>query len=286
MLVWFIVFILLCIFIAIISSIADNNRFIVSDHELTSDKIKKDCTIAFLSDLHSNSFGKGNIKLIEAVKASKPDIIIMGGDMVTSISGETEEKRMDIAVNLTKALSDYRIYYGIGNHEYRMFLYREDFEDNFDILMRRLKENGVHVLRNEKEHIDEFNIDIQGLEIERRYYKRGIKVIMEDDYLTSLIDKPDPESYKILMAHNPEFFEQYAKVADLVLSGHFHGGIVRLPFVGGVISSRLSLFPKYDGGRYDEYGAAMIVSKGLGSHTIPLRVFNPCELCVIKLKKI
>ena len=88
-----------------------------------------------------------------------------------------------------------------------------------------------------------------------------------------------------MLAHNPEYFANYAKYgADLILSGHVHGGVVRLPFVGGCASPAIRLFPKYSDGLYTLQNKKMVVSCGLGSHTIPMRIFNPGELTVISLK--
>ncbi|MDE7197816.1 MAG: hypothetical protein K2O15_02920, partial [Lachnospiraceae bacterium] len=85
--------------------------------------------------------------------------------------------------------------------------------------------------------------------------------------------------------HNPVYFDAYeAWGADLVVSGHVHGGIMRLPVLGGVISPALTLFPKYDGGVFYEKESTMILSRGLSSHTLPIRIFNPGELIVIDLK--
>lgn len=87
-----------------------------------------------------------------------------------------------------------------------------------------------------------------------------------------------------MIAHNPEYFPAYAEWgADLVLSGHVHGGLMRLPFLGGVIAPSMKLFPKYDGGVFEEHGSTMILSRGLGTHTLPIRIFNPGELVVIRL---
>ena len=89
------------------------------------------------------------------------------------------------------------------------------------------------------------------------------------------------------LAHNPEYFDAYAGWgADLTVSGHVHGGIMRFPFVGGIISPRLFTFPRSYGGEYDRDGHKLIVSCGLGTHTIHVRVFNPGELSVIDVKKI
>ena len=87
-----------------------------------------------------------------------------------------------------------------------------------------------------------------------------------------------------MLAHNPAYFEAYASWgADLTLSGHVHGGIMRLPWLGGVLSTSLTLFPKYDGGEFRLGEKRMIVSRGLGSHTIPIRIFNPAELVAVEL---
>ena len=108
---------------------------------------------------------------------------------------------------------------------------------------------------------------------------------MSSEYLDGLIGKAEEESYQILLAHNPEYFETYADWgADLTLSGHVHGGIMRLPVLGGVISPKLVLFPKYDGGHFIRKDAHMVLSRGLGMHTIPIRIFNPAELVLIHLK--
>ena len=88
------------------------------------------------------------------------------------------------------------------------------------------------------------------------------------------------------MAHHPEFFERYTEWgANLTLSGHNHGGMVRLPLLGGIVSPQYQLFPKYDGGKYEKGENTMILSRGLGTHTIKIRFFNVPELCMIELKE-
>ena len=102
---------------------------------------------------------------------------------------------------------------------------------------------------------------------------------MTGAYLEKKLGRPDRSRFNILIAHNPSYFPAYAEFgADLVLSGHVHGGIARIPFLGGVISPALRLFPKYDGGRYREGESVMILGRGLGTHTIPVRFLNPGEL--------
>ena len=96
----------------------------------------------------------------------------------------------------------------------------------------------------------------------------------------------DERFYTVLLAHNPEYFSSYAEWgADLTLSGHVHGGVARVPIWGkGVISPGLKLFPKYDGGIFRKGQAVMVLSRGLGMHTIPIRLFHPGELWVVEFK--
>ena len=109
---------------------------------------------------------------------------------------------------------------------------------------------------------------------------------MEENYLTEILGRRPEGLYTVLLAHNPDYFPRYAGWgADLTLSGHVHGGVARVPFWGkGVISPGYRLFPKYDGGIFREGQAVMVLSRGLGMHTIPIRLFNPGELWVIDLK--
>ncbi|MDE6892596.1 MAG: hypothetical protein K2P50_12455, partial [Lachnospiraceae bacterium] len=105
---------------------------------------------------------------------------------------------------------------------------------------------------------------------------------MEVSYLDRLIGRPDKSRATVLIAHNPRYFEVYAGWgADFVVSGHVHGGLMRLPFLGGVISPALKLFPKYDGGEFHEGKSTLILGRGLGTHTLPIRIFNPGEVVVI-----
>ncbi len=111
-------------------------------------------------------------------------------------------------------------------------------------------------------------MDIYGIEIEREYYGKFKSVKMDVSYLEALLGKADPSRFSVLIAHNPDYFETYVKWgANLVVSGHVHGGLMRLPYLGGVISPAFKLFPVYDGGEFEKDGAVMILSRGLGTYT-------------------
>ena len=131
--------------------------------------------------------------------------------------------------------------------------------------------------------LPEYGIAIYGAEIGEDYYQRIWLAQMDPDYLNGILGQAPEELFTVLLAHNPDYFPQYAAWgADLTLSGHVHGGVVRIPVWGkGVISPAWRLFPKYDGGIFREGAKTMVLSRGMGSHTIPVRIFNPAELWVI-----
>ena len=148
-----------------------------------------------------------------------------------------------------------------------------------------MRRAGVVLLENESVLLPETGIRIFGVEIDMDYYKKLRKSVMKVSYLNSLLGRPCADEYNILLAHNPDYFQAYAGWgADLVLSGHVHGGIMRLPVLGGVLSPALRLFPRYDGGLYEEGKSKMVLGRGLGTHTLPIRVFNPGELIVVRLE--
>lgn len=248
----------------------------------TGKSLEKVCRFAFLSDLHNHSYGKNNEKLLTAIDEAKPDFIVSAGDMLVAKPGHS----METAIQLMRDLaSQYPVYYGNGNHEYRLRIYQKKYGDMYQKYKEVLDSCGIHHLANEKKILSfgKRKINICGLEIDRKYYKRFEKTAMEDAYIESEVGKK-PNLFTILIAHNPEYFPQYANWgAELTLSGHVHGGIVRFPKLGGLVSPQLRLFPKYDGGVYKINGKYMILSRGLGTHTIPIRIFNRAELIIIDL---
>ena len=138
---------------------------------------------------------------------------------------------------------------------------------------------GIEPLVNARVMLSEYGVEICGAQIDRVYYKRFKAQPMEQGYLAGILGKADESMYTILLAHNPDYFPQYAAWgADLVLSGHVHGGMMRLLILGGVVSPAFKFFPKYDGGIFKQGKSTMILSRGLGMHTIPIRIFNPGEL--------
>lgn len=259
----------------------DSNRFVVQKYYLQTEKLEEEVRFLFLSDLHNKEYGPGNVRLLEEIQKQNPDFILIGGDMLNAKPGASFEK----TVSFLKVLSSkYKVYYALGNHEYRARIYPETYGTLYNDFRSALKDTGIRFLDNEHVQIGEKKIWITGLTIDKYYYKRFVKRKMKPGYLESVLGEKSGDQYQILLAHNPDYFRDYAQwKPDLVLSGHVHGGVIKLPFLGGVVAPSLRPFPHYDGGLFEEYGCKMILSRGLGMHTIPVRLFNPGELILVEL---
>ncbi|MCM1100129.1 MAG: metallophosphoesterase [Clostridium sp.] len=282
---WNIVFTVLfvIVLVSLWIMIYDGNRFVVREHVFCDARIRRNVRAVVLADLHNKRYGRDNERLIAAVRKLAPDMILVAGDLLTARRGA----ELDTALHLLEELSkDYPIYYGNGNHEQRMALYPEVYGDMAGRYGEGLRKLGISPLANAHVCLADCGITIYGAELDKFYYKRFRVQPMDPGYMESILGKPDKSSYSILLAHNPDYFPRYADWgADLVLAGHVHGGLVRVPFWGrGVASPNIRFFPKYDGGRFDEKGSVMLVSRGLGVHTIPVRLFNPGEILCLEFK--
>ncbi len=217
--------------------------------------------IAQVSDLHNAEFGKDNARLLDKLREASPDLIVLTGDLVDS-------RRTDIEIAVSFAEQAVKIaptYYVTGNHEARLA--------DYGVLREGLLAAGVTVLENQAAVLT-------------RGTDRVTLYGLQDPAFGDSPALPETEDLLILLAHRPEYFERYAaQGADLVLSGHAHGGQVRLPFLGGLIAPGQGFLPKYDAGIYKEYGAVMAVSRGLGNSIIPIRVNDPPELVILILQK-
>lgn len=272
---------LLVVFFLIVMVI-DVNRFVTVTYRVTSSKLKKPYRLVMLSDLHNKQFDKNNEKLLAAIRKQKPDGIMIAGDMITAKLGQDMGPTLQLLKKLAK---EFPVFYGQGNHEYRMELYPETYGDMYSCFQNGLQDCGLEQMKNSHTDLPEYGIAVYGLSIEKKFYQRFKTLPMEAAYLGKLLGKPREDCFNILLAHNPDYFIEYDKWgADLVLSGHVHGGLMRLPFLGGVVSPAIRLFPQYDGGLFEGKNGKMILGRGLGTHTLPIRIFNPGELVVIELE--
>lgn len=272
--------IILVLFLCVM--VYDCNRFVVTEYEIRSEKLTREITWVLLSDLHGKSYGKDNETLIDIIDEIAPDGILAAGDIITA---ERSSRYKKAAALLERLAGRYPIYYGLGNHEVHMREEPEIYGDIYGEYVKRLQDAGIEPLVNEAAENPTGNLRILGLDIGRLCYRKFRKFPIERAYLVSLLGSPREDMFQILIAHNPDYFEEYeAWGADLVVSGHVHGGLMRLPFLGGVVSPKLTLFPQYDSGVYTKGNCNMVVGRGLGTHTLPIRIFNPGELVVIRLK--
>ena len=286
--------IIACLVILFIINIVDLNRYVVRSVAIYDSKVKKKLKVCFVSDLHNYSCTP---KFYEDIKEFAPDVILCGGDTITATKG----RKQDRAYYFLKELSEIApTYTALGNHEYRAKIYPEVYGTLYDEFAAKTEEYNIPILSNSFHYFEENNIKVSSADIDRSFYKRFKVYHMDDDYIESLIGKLEDDKYNILLAHNPDYFKYYnAYGSDLILSGHVHGGLIRLPLLHGVAHPGIRFFPKYSGGVYDENGKfvryadsyvssknaiiRLIVSCGIGFHTLPLRLFNPGELIFITI---
>lgn len=219
-----------------------------------------------LSDLHGSDFGD---RLADKVRRQAPDIIALTGDFVTD-SGD-----LDTVRSLVSELVDIcDVYFVSGNHEFGAQL--------ADEVRGIMEDAGVTYLGNSAVVIERGgdSIVLAGVEDPLAYAD-----MPSPPELMAELDAQYPDSYKILLGHRNYWMEEYpALPVDLILSGHAHGGLIRLPGVGGLIGTDRSLFPDYDGGLYENGRYTMIVSRGLGNSVPIPRLFNRPEIVSIILE--
>lgn len=264
----------------------ERKRFKTEHFYFNSEKLKEgtDLKAVFLSDLHNNEFGSGNEELIKAIRREEPDFILIGGDMMVCKG----EKGIDIPFELIRKLSErYPVYYGNGNHEVRMRKQVSVYGDQYTRYVESLRKLGVVYLEDQSAEV-EFQgqkLTISSVDLEKKYYKKLVTGRMEASYLQEKLGYADKGAYQITMIHSPEYIRAaHIWGSDLVLSGHFHGGTIRLPFLGALMSPQFQLFPRYSAGEYQEGGTKMIVSRGLGTHSINIRLNNFPQLAVLHFK--
>ncbi len=260
----------------IISNYISCNTIETSSYIVKSDKIPNEFNnfkILQLSDMHNKYYGENQNELIEKIDEVNPNIIVITGDMVSS--KDTDYTNFfEVIENIS---NKYDIYYILGNHE-------EDLSnENINKIITKLEENNVNILNNEMQSITigDACINIYGLS---KQFKTKNGIIQNIEVMDNLLNNIDTKSFNILLVHNPLYFEEYEKYnVDLVLSGHVHGGIIRLPILGGMLSPNVSFFPKYNKGEYVINNSKLIVSAGIGIGRMPIRLFNNLDIPVITL---
>lgn len=261
----------------------ERRHFVVEPVVIRSSKIKKEKRLVFLSDLHDNEFGKGNKRLLRAIQAVRPDLVLIGGDTMVVKPGAADLRVTKALISGLRSLSC-PIYYGNGNHEQRMRQQRDVYGSLYQEFTEFLKEQGVYYLSDETALFGE-DVAVSGLNIGNRFYRNLFPEQMDQGYIRRRLGEPEPERFQILMAHSPLFLDAYGGWgADLTLAGHFHGGTVRLPFVGGVMTPQYQFFLPWCAGTFEQDGHWMIVSRGLGTHSVNIRFCNKPQVVAVALK--
>lgn len=217
--------------------------------------------IVHLSDLHGAKFGKNNAKLIGKVAEQKPDVIVFTGDVIHVYNNHNRRVAISAVEELSKIAP---VYFVAGNHEMRNKGYRQ--------FRAELSRAGAVIMDNKSEKVN--GLIFSGLDC----------ASLKNDKIKKVI--PREFGYKILLAHEPQYFRSYEEAGvDLALCGHAHGGQWRIPFTNiGIYAPDQGMFPKYCSGCYKSGKTTMIVSRGLGNSEFPLRLFNRPEIVVVVLE--
>ena len=264
----------------------ERDCLVTEKYRIASEKIHgQGKTIVFLTDLHNKEFGEENSRLLETVRKVKPDAVLFGGDGMVAKRGNSDV-RIPLAL-LTELAKEFPLYCGNGNHESRMLWKSEIYGETYENYRTALENAGIRYLSNEAADLDS-DIRIYGLDLPKSAYLPRSGEIPEG-LLKETLGEPDPEKFCLLLAHSPLFFEEYAAWgADLTLSGHFHGGTIRLPLVGGVMTPQYQFFYPRCAGYFELPGkgrekSRMIVGRGLGTHSINIRLNDKPQVVVVRL---
>lgn len=248
----------------------------VSHYEIKSDKLNQkynNYKIMLLTDLHNRDITE---KLVKIVNEENPNIIVMSGDMINE-----KVEGFDNFFNLCEKLKDKTIYYVFGNHEENM---SDEKQNGF---IEKIKEKtNVILLNNDKIELDD-SFTIYGFSHQVKYYLASTKEKIDLKYIEDRIGKIDTNKFNLLISHDPLLYNLYSEYGfDMVLSGHLHGGIINIPFIGGLLSPDFTFFPKYYKGVNKIGKTNLVISRGLGyGYMIPIRVFNRGEVVIINLMK-
>lgn len=236
-------------------------------------------TLLQITDLHHREMGKNNCRIVQKAAKLRPDHIVLTGDLISRDMRDFQ----GIASFLTALSKISPVWICLGNHE--LDLPPEILEQ----LRQTIAQSGCRLLQNQTislEKPDSAPLYLAGADLAYGIYRdenRGFRHLQSYTAADLENDLGQRRGCTVLLSHNPLLLDSYAGWgADLVLCGHVHGGLVRLPFLGGVLSPERKFFPKYDKGLYEEDGTKMYVSGGIGKP----RLWNPPEINWIHLNSV
>lgn len=232
------------------------------------------CRFVVLGDLHSTWFGEENKTLLEAVRAQEPEYIFLVGDLLDAFRDIPQGYAQETAAGLADIAPTY---YVTGNHEWAV--------GNVPELKKALEAQGVTVLSNEFVTLER-NGDtavLAGIDDPNGYADQKSPEALAEEVRAAYGE----DAFWMLLAHRNNYFpEQYSLLgADLVISGHGHGGVIRLPFTDGLLSTDRTFFPSYTAGLYEKNGSMLFVTRGLGNSGPTFRLFNRPEVATVTLRR-
>lgn len=225
--------------------------------------------VAELSDLHGRSFGKNNVRLLRTLQKARPDMICICGDLFD------EKTDLTMLEPLLTGLTDIApVYYVTGNHEWQVKNLRE--------ILQKMRAWGVTVLENEGRVLCRGGAEMVVAGVHDPCGPYDMKTPAA---LVRELRSVQGNDFILMLSHRNDELAMWSQLGvQLVLSGHCHGGVVRLPFVGGVFGTRRELFPEYDAGVYRQDGTTLFVSRGLGYTNVHFRLFNRPHVPIMILR--
>ncbi len=225
--------------------------------------------VAELSDLHGRSFGKNNVRLLRTLQKARPDMICICGDLFD------EKTNLTMLEPLLTGLTDIApVYYVTGNHEWQVKNLRE--------ILQKMCAWGVTVLENEGRVLSRGGAEMVVAGVHDPCGPYDMKTPAA---LVRELRSAQGNDFILMLSHRNDELAMWSQLGvQLVLSGHCHGGVVRLPFVGGVFGTRRELFPEYDAGVYRQDGTTLFVSRGLGYTNVHFRLFNRPHVPIMILR--
>ena len=259
----------------------ERDQLVTEYFEIHSSKIGgKKTRLVFLTDLHDKEFGPDNVRLMDAIRKAEPDYVLVGGDMMVAKGNGDLTRSLKFLGALSK---EFPVICANGNHEIRLRNERHTYGDKYSQYRSALKEMGIRFVSDSKLALTD-QIDLYGVNLLPEHYKPGYPK-MRAGFMEKVLGQPDEEKFILLLAHSPMFFREYeAWGADLTLSGHFHGGTIRLPLVGGVMTPQYQFFFPWCAGSFTgRKGKELIVGRGLGTHSVNIRFNDKPQVVVVDI---
>lgn len=239
--------------------------------------------IVFLTDMHNKVRGGDGEKIWQLLEKCRPDLVLVGGDVMVGKPG----REIATAAQFIRELSErYPVWYANGNHEQRISARPEEFGEMGERYDRAVKETrAVRLINRQAEfQVNDIPVTIYGFDPDEKFYDKGFRKKGMKEELEKVFGTPDEKSYTILLSHTPRYGKEYLSWgADLTLSGHYHGGVMLLGKRRGLVTPDFRMLSAFCGGIRSEGERHMIVSAGLGEHTIPVRIHNPREITLIEV---